>query len=109
MNVLTLCNDMIFRTKIVSTAKSLGCTVVKNADELGELPGVVLIDLDSAWPDAREVVDTLKGKRLVRLVAFGSHVRADLFEEARAAGVSTVMARSAFVTKLPAILGEQPQ
>jgi hypothetical protein len=109
VNVLALCNDMIFRTKIESTARSLGCNVVRNVDALGDDSGedvlVVLIDLDSAWPGAQRVVSTLSRKRLVRVVAFGSHVRADLFAEARAAGISEVMARSAFVTKLPTILG----
>ena len=105
MNVLALCNDMIFRTKIESTAKSLGCTVVRGVDALGDEPAIVLIDLDSVWPAAREIVSMLSRERRVRIVAFGSHVRADLFAEARAAGIEEVMARSAFVNKLPTILG----
>lgn len=104
MNVLALCHDMIFRTKIESTARALGCTVLRGAEALEADGGVVLIDLDSAWPQAKDKVDSLRQLPGVRLVAFGSHMRADLFAEARAAGIEEVMARSAFVSKLPAIL-----
>lgn len=104
MNVLAVTNDIIFRTKIESTAKSLGAAVLRNADAIGEEPGVVLIDLDTAWPEAQELVRAVSAKADVRLVAFGSHVRQDLFEQARAAGIKDVFARSVFVTKLPTIL-----
>lgn len=108
MNVLALCNDLIFRTKIESTAKSLGCAIARSAADVGEdESAIVLVDLDSAWPEpAQAVLGVLSRKRRVRVVAFGSHVRADLFAEAREAGIRDVMARSAFVNKLPALLAE---
>jgi hypothetical protein len=40
----------------------------------------------------------------VPVVAFASHVRADLIAEARAAGADRVLARSAFVAELPALV-----
>ena len=108
MKVLALSSDLIFRTKIESTAKSLGCAVVRGVDAIGEEDEtVVLIDLDSAWPAAHREVAMLSRKPRVRIVAFGSHVRKDLFEEARAAGITEVMSRSAFVNKLPAMLAQR--
>jgi hypothetical protein len=104
VNVLALCADMIFRTKIESTAASLGANVVRRVEDLGEESAVVLVDLDSTWPDVAETVERLRRRQQVRLVAFGSHVRKDLFAAARQAGIEEVMPRSVFVTKLPSLL-----
>jgi hypothetical protein len=37
-----------------------------------------------------------------------SHVRGDLIDAARAAGIDQVLARSAFVTKLPDLIASTP-
>ncbi len=46
------------------------------------------------------------GPDRVRVIAFGPHVRADLFEQAAAAGADQVLARGAFDRRLGEVLTE---
>lgn len=108
--MLALVTDLIFATKIASTAGalerrvSMARTLERFGERLAEQPGAVVIDLDAD-------VDVLAAIELCRscvkpplVIAFVSHVRADLIEAARRAGADEVMARSAFVTKLPGLI-----
>lgn len=105
-------SDLIFSTKITSTAASLGVivAVVRSLEKLDARmtqggDRLALIDLDCESIDPIEAIRKIhRSSSRPRMVAFVSHVRADLMEAARQAGVDEVMARSAFVAKLPAIL-----
>jgi CheY-like chemotaxis protein len=44
----------------------------------------------------------------IPVIAFGSHVNAEALRAAREAGADRVLARSAFVRDLPALLGGTP-
>ena len=76
--------------------------VVRSA---GELDGAELVLVDLEADEAVEAITRCKeAQPPPRIVAFGPHVRADLFEAARDAGADEVLARSAFVSRLPQIL-----
>jgi DNA-binding NarL/FixJ family response regulator len=65
---------------------------------------LLIVDLDAE----RDPVEAIRTAAAVaprpRIVAFVSHVRADLVAAARAAGADEVMARSAFVQRLEPML-----
>ena len=110
--IAALVSDLIFSTKISSTARSLGAEVciVGTVDQLAarlasHSDDLVLIDLDAPGLNLSRAIDICRqAAHRPRTVAFGSHVRSDLFAAARAAGADEIMARSAFVSKLPVIL-----
>ena len=112
--IAAVVSDLIFATKITSTAGSVGgrVEVIKMSDQLdawlaGGGGALVLIDLEADGIDSVAAIGTCRRSGLeLRVVAFGSHVRRDLLAAAREAGADEVMPRSAFVTRLPALLGE---
>ncbi len=65
---------------------------------------LVLIDLNADLDVLRAVECSRQSASLPRTIAYVSHVQADLIDAARRAGAHEVMARSAFVAKLPALL-----
>ncbi len=110
--VVALVSDLIFATKIKSTAEAAGVDVqvVATLEALSErLDGrpdaLVLIDLDGSGLDPVEAIALCRRRDPPpRTIAFGPHVRSDLFAAAHRAGAGEVLARSAFVKRLPAIL-----
>lgn len=110
-------DDLMFTSKITTAAKQLGIPVVVERtaeavlDRIHALrPGLVVFDLNSARVRPLETVASIKADHelaAVRTVGFVSHVQADLIAAARAAGMDEVLARSAFVAKLPQILKGQ--
>ena len=105
-------NDLIFETKIRSTAQAFGVEVITARDRDGlvkalDEPGVtlVIIDLNSASAVAASAIEAGKAHPLMpRVVAYVSHVDTDLAEQARAAGADDVLPRSRFAAELPAML-----
>jgi CheY-like chemotaxis protein len=128
--VAVICTDLIFSTKILSTAASLGVQArpVRSLQMLSEVlhsgdVQTVLIDLDADGVDAVEAIQRCGSEAAAaaamsnrsanadgarptppRIIAFVSHIRADLAAAARRAGADEVLARSAFVSRLPGIL-----
>jgi DNA-binding NarL/FixJ family response regulator len=111
-HITAFVNDLIFSTKIMSTGQALGVPVkiarrmTTLSERLAE-PGehLLLVDLDAESENPVEVIRACKkAANPPRVVAFASHVRADLIGAAREAGADQVMARSAFVTRLPGLL-----
>ena len=112
--ILVVADDLLFRSKISSAAKGLGVTVraattpdaaIERARE--ERPTLVLIDLDGQRPAPFEVLERFASDPVLEAlptVGFVSHVHADLVQRARALGIGSVLARSAFVQQLPDIL-----
>ncbi|MCA9284232.1 MAG: hypothetical protein KDA22_03390 [Phycisphaerales bacterium] len=108
--MLLYCSDLIFQTKIASTAGALGgaVRVVRSVDRLREAltsagAAMVIVDLDAE--DAVEAVEAAaSASPQPRVVAFVSHVHAELAQAARAAGANEVLARSAFVARLPSLV-----
>src|SRR5918992_395974 len=112
--VLAAVEDLLFRSKISETAKSLGIEARfprskgKLLETLRESPpDLLVLDLNSARFEPLELLRTVKSDETtqrVPTVGFLSHVQGDLAVAARNAGCDHVMARSAFTKDLPRIL-----
>ncbi len=117
--IVAFLDDLIFATKLSSTASVVGATVTiaRTLAALGEqLDGgevrLVLVDLSAGGGDPLEAIAlTRASSPEVQIVAFGPHVEGDLMNAARQRGADTVLARSAFVRKLPDLLaiGSDPR
>jgi CheY-like chemotaxis protein len=112
--ILVVADDLLFRSKISTVAKSVGvivraATTPEAAIEraLADQPSLVLIDLDGQRPQPFEVLRRFAEDPALRqlpTLGFVSHVHADLAAQARQLGIGRVMARSSFVAELPRIL-----
>jgi CheY-like chemotaxis protein len=112
--ILALVDDLMFTSKIRATAKPLGVSVVfarSRESALAEVakarPALVILDLNATRIDPLAIVAAMKADAAladIPSVGFVSHVQTGLIEQARQAGVSEVMARSAFTMQLPDIL-----
>lgn len=112
---LMLCDDLIFFSRVATTAKAAGLRVkqARSAAAMLDLanqapPGGVILDLQA---DGLDLPALLAGLRAVcpvmpRTVAFGSHVEADTLRAARQAGCDRVLPRSRFVEELEVALAE---
>ena len=112
--ILAVLDDLMFTSKIKTTASSLGVAVTfsRSADAaLAEMrtttPSLVIFDLNNARINPLGIVGAMKQDEAlasIPTVGYVSHVMADLIDAARKAGVGEVMARSAFTQHLADIL-----
>jgi len=100
--------DLLFRSKVLETAKalSLDVDVARDADEIlqkvrSERPKLVLLDLQA---EALRPLDTLRSLGDLPVVGFLNHERVDLREQALAAGCGEVLTKGQFAAGLPQIL-----
>lgn len=117
--ILAILDDLLFTSKIRSAAHHAGATVSvarSAANALAQMqadvPALVILDLNNPRTDPLGVIAAMKADRRlaqVPTVGFVSHVDGATIDAARAAGVGTVLARSAFVTQLPALLASGPR
>ncbi|MBX9737022.1 MAG: hypothetical protein K2X32_08855 [Phycisphaerales bacterium] len=115
--ILYCCSDLLWATKVKSTADSLGipCRPARNLEmlsaRLADSPVKALIlDLE-AGPVAMELLARVRAaaagarpESAIRVVAFGPHVEVGALREAAAAGAESVLTRGAFSARLPEIL-----
>ncbi|MBI4342191.1 MAG: response regulator transcription factor [Candidatus Omnitrophica bacterium] len=110
MIVLAVVDDLLFQAKIREAAAPLGIEVriaktLAQAQDAGADPAVVVVDLNVMSADPLEVVRALRAHHpAVAIIGYGSHVQAELLAQARAAGCTTVLPRSAFVQQLSTLL-----
>ncbi len=111
--VIALVEDLLFLSRIREAAQGSGLEVraLRRIEEVAaaatEGAALVLVDADSdrlPWPAALDALLAEPALAGVPVVAFLSHVRKDRAETARAHGATRVLARSAFVQELPALL-----
>jgi DNA-binding NarL/FixJ family response regulator len=112
--ILAAVDDMLFRSKIRTTAKLVGVEVVfarTPAEIISQArtlkPSLVIFDLNSSTVQPIDTVIAFKADAALaamRTLGFVSHVQTELIQSARAAGIDEVMARSAFATGLADIL-----
>jgi DNA-binding NarL/FixJ family response regulator len=108
--VVALIDDLFFQMKLAETAKQLGVAVkvAANADalldELKTAPALVIVDLNARSQPIEAVARLRAAGNPARVIAFLSHVQAELAARAKAAGCDEVMPRSAFTANLAAIL-----
>jgi CheY-like chemotaxis protein len=117
MTAIALVTDLLFSTKITGTAKALGGAVLvarsldalaARLSEAAPAPAspLVIVDLNITGVDPLAAIRAAKTHpRSPVVVAYVSHVQADLAGAARDAGADQVMARSVFVSRLPDLLG----
>ena len=112
---LLLSDDLLFNSRIIGTARSLGLDVrsAKDTASLQRLagdqpPSCIIIDLANPGLNIVELMAWLREhcKPLPRIVAYGSHVDTATLKTARQAGCDPVLPRSKFVEDL---LSELPK
>jgi len=115
--VLAAVDDLMFSSRISTTAKAVGVPLQFTRSVEAVLAGaratppphLIVLDLNSARIRPLEVIAALKADptlAAIPLVGFVSHVDTTTIEAARAAGIDRVMARSAFVEQLPTLIAE---
>jgi PleD family two-component response regulator len=112
--ILAVLDDLMFTSKIKTTAGQLGVAVTfaRSADAaLSEMrrsaPSLVILDLNNTRTNPLGIVSAMKeDPALARIptVGYASHVQVDVIDAARQAGVGDVLARSAFTQQLVEIL-----
>lgn len=111
--VFVVISDLLFRSKIDDAARRAGVPlrVAKSLEQLDRhlgtsTPAVVLVDLEMDGLDAPGMLGRLRATPAganVPVIGFAGHTNVEVIHAARAAGVR-VMARSAFVAQLPALM-----
>lgn len=116
--IIACCTDLIFATKIRSTAEHVGvplrsanntAAVAARLDrvddgKLNEPVTGVLVDLDLGEAGLA-IIEQVKAKSSgVHVIAFGSHVAVEILQAAKKRGADAVMPRSQFAVKLPELL-----
>jgi PleD family two-component response regulator len=112
--ILAVLDDLMFSSKIKTTAGQLGVTVTfaRSADAaIAEMrksaPSLVILDLNNARTNPLGIVASMKEDAAlasIPTVGYASHVQTDVINAARQAGVGEVLARSAFTIQLADIL-----
>lgn len=116
--ILAILDDLMFTSKIRSTAQHVGATIAFARSSQAALdqmrvtpPTLVILDLNNPRTDPLGTVAAMKADASLAAIptlGYVSHVDTATIEAARVAGVGTVLARSAFATNLAQILGGQP-
>ncbi len=106
-----LTRDLMFTSKVTSTAASLGLRieVVGTIEQLNlrvaeAAPRAVFLDLSLSDVDPVQVMAALPVAARPQVIAFGSHVDEAGLNAAREAGCDDVMPRSKFAATLPDLL-----
>ncbi|QDT42418.1 hypothetical protein Pan241w_25020 [Gimesia alba] len=109
--IVILCSDMLFLSKITGTARQLGysfCTALscdKAAESLlNETRQLLLIDLNQQNLDWELLTSIHQGDASLTSIAFGPHIDTERLNKARAAGCTQVIPRSQFSAQLPQLM-----
>lgn len=107
MTGLLLSDDLMFTSRITSTARALGIiiTVCRDSPALLSMattnpPSCAILDLHNPGLDVASLAKSLKAIVNMNIVAYGSHVEAEALRNAREAGCDLVLPRSKFVESL---------
>ena len=112
--ILAVLDDLLFTSKIRTTANQLGVAIAfarSSQSALSDMrknaPSLVIFDLNNPRTDPLGTMEVMKADPAlagIPTVGFASHVQTEVIEAARQAGVGEVMARSAFTQKLAEII-----
>ena len=111
--MLVAVSDLFFMVKILDAAKrsQMQAEVVKTPEALIENaksgPALIVFDLNFDAMEPVKMIAALKKEpatRSIGIIAFVSHIQAELKKEAHDAGCDMVLARSAFSQNLDQIL-----
>ncbi len=112
-NVVLLCDDLLFASRVSGTARSLGIGLrtVKTTDTLEAVlrqapADCIIVDLSNPGLSAAVLMKRLPEicTMMPRVVAFGSHVDTATLKAARDAGCDPVWPRSKFAEELETAL-----
>ncbi len=112
LDALVVIDDLIFETKIRSTAQAVGARVLflRPDSDIGESllehrPTLLIVDLGSARERGLTAIAAARGDRHVsRILGFLPHVETSLAEQAAREGAHDVLPRSRFNHELSNIL-----
>jgi CheY-like chemotaxis protein len=116
--VAALVDDLMFLSRIREAARGAHLEVrsIRNVEAAraacAEGAGLIILDLDSPRLPALEVLRALAADpetARVPTVGFYGHVHPGHADAASVAGCEVVLARGAFVQRLPALLAEPPR
>jgi CheY-like chemotaxis protein len=106
--VLVAIPDLFFRSKVLEAGKALQVEleVARDADQAlqslrAEKPKLILLDLEAA---PLHPLELLRSVQDVPVVGFLAHERAELREQALAAGCTEVLTKGQFSARLPDLL-----
>ena len=112
--ILAVLDDLMFTSKIKTAAAQLGATVSFARSSQAALeamrrdrPALVIFDLNNPRVDPLGTVASMQADPALSSIptlGYASHVQTDVIEAARQAGVTEVLARSAFTQQLGDIL-----
>jgi PleD family two-component response regulator len=112
--ILAVLDDLMFSSKIKTAATQLGVPLVfarSSAAALAEMrksgPSMVIFDLNNPRTDPLGIVAAMHADpalAAIPTVGYVSHVDTAVIDAARTAGVSEILARSAFTMQLAEIL-----
>ena len=106
-------SDLFFTVKIQDSARRalMVCEIVKSKEDLLEKaktgPALIILDLNFDGIEPVKMISAIKKMpeaKGTNIIAFVSHIQAELKKEAQNAGCDMVLARSAFSQNLPQIL-----
>jgi CheY-like chemotaxis protein len=111
-HVIAVIDDLLFLSRVREAAGRAGIDVVQARNSAALVAAapqarLVIVDADTEripWRDALLSMRADAALAEIPVVAFLSHVAADRAEMARAAGISRVLARGAFVKELPGLM-----
>jgi len=111
--VLLVMSDLLFRSKIDEVARRLGLTlkVAKSAEQLARqleanAPALAIVDLECETIDPALAIGQSGAARPgTRILGYAGHTNIGAIRRGQDAGAAQVLARSAFTTQLPALLG----
>jgi hypothetical protein len=112
-DVALVCTDLMFTSKVTGVGREFGrqVRVYPNAKSATEAVSpdlkLALLDLSSPKNTSPEDIKAWKAALPAEavLIAYGSHVDVPALQAARDAGCDMVLPRSAFVQRLPQLLG----
>jgi PleD family two-component response regulator len=111
--ILAVLDDLMFTVKIHDLAKRGAMAVEFLKSEIDvllkakEKPALIIIDLNAHSVNAVRLIQALKAEaetKSISIIAYVSHIQAELKQKAQEAGCDVVLARSAFSTNLPGLL-----
>ena len=116
--IVYCCEDLIFATKIRSTAEALGVETrpVRDSQMLryrleriddgrpNDPVSALMLDLGLGETGLSLLEQVKRHDPNIPVIAFGSHVATELLEDARRRGAEFVFPRSTFVSRLPDLL-----
>lgn len=112
--ILCAIDDLMFTSKLRVAAKQTGTEIkfVRSPEALlaearQTQPSLVILDLNADRLRPIDMLEAVKADAAlaeVRTIGYASHIDVDRINAARAAGATEVMARSAFVARLPELL-----